>query len=106
MGQQSTLRALDASLHTAFARAGIAETGTYTPPAGSPVACRGYRDDVTLDQVGDLRPVVGTRIVATLLRDDVATPVKGATWLVDGVTLTLESKVAEDQGVSRWICRG
>ena len=73
MSQQTTLRALDAALHAGFARAGLAEDGTYTPPTppgGAAVACRVMRTDVTVEEFGDGRAVASTRVELAILRAD------------------------------------
>lgn len=109
MGQQTTLRALDAAIHSGFARAGLADDGTYTPPTppgGAAVACRVMRTDVTVEEFGDGRAVASTRVELAILRADVAAPARNGTVLVDGVTLTLEAKISEDQSMTVWVVRG
>lgn len=105
MSQAQAFRALDATLHAAFAGAGLADTGTYTPPAGSPVAVRGYLDEELVQAVGEFAESAGVRTVLTLLREDVPSPVVGAAVVMDGGTFVLEAPVAEDAGASRWVVR-
>lgn len=109
MGQQSTLRALDAELHAGLLAAGIADTGTYTPPTppgGAAFSVRVMRDDLALDSFGDNRPVTNVRTELAMLRADFASgPTRGGTVLVDGTTFTLEALVEEDQSITRWACR-
>lgn len=106
MAQNAALRAMDAAIHASLARADIAETGTYTPPTppgGAAVSVRAYRDDVVLEEFGDVRGVVNTRTELSLLRSDVAQPLKGGTVLLDGTTWTLVALLEQDQSLSRWV---
>lgn len=103
MSQLDTLRALDAQLMDAFHAAGFADTATYTPPAGSAVACKVYVDRAAafLDQDGVA--VAGHRIVIGILRADVDRPERLGTVAVGSETFTLEEMVQQDESISRWV---
>lgn len=105
MSQLTTLRSIDAEIHAAMLGAGVAGTVTYTPAGGGPAVTgvRVYRDDAVLESFGEVRPVAGTRIELSILRADIANPTRNSTLLLDGITLTLESKIEEDESVSRWV---
>ena len=109
MGQQSTLRAIDADLHAGLLAAGLADTGTYTPPTppgGAAFPVRVMRDDVQVESFGETRPVRSTRVELVFLREDFATgPHPRGTVVVDGATFVLEDLVEEDQSITRWVVR-
>lgn len=109
MGQQSALRAFDSDILDAFIGAGLADTGTYTPPATDavpspdPVAVR-VMVDRTDQFAGESAHTVGRRDVVTLLLAEVAAPVKGAIVVVDGLALKLEAEEDRDLSAVRWRC--
>jgi hypothetical protein len=109
VGQNATLRALDADIHAGLLAAGLADTGTYTPPSppgGAAFPVRVMRDDVQVDTFGETRPVRSTRIELVFLRADFTTgPHPRGTVVVDGATFVLEDLVEEDQSISRWAVR-
>lgn len=109
MSQRAFLAGLDASLHAAFAEAGMADSGLYTPTQGSPaVPCQVYvtRD---VETVGDLRQfkahsvevdyVVGSLAVAGLV------PGQKGRLLVDGDAYENASELSNDGSLSRWKVR-
>ena len=98
----SNLAILDAAIHGAMAGAGIADTGTYTPPAGTPVTCRVYVDRA-VQQMGDYGPVAGPRTIVGLLRADVPAPHAGGIVAVGTEQWELESEIARDESVTRWV---
>ena len=109
MGQQSTLRDLDARVHARLLASGLADTGTYTPPSppgGAAFSVRVMRDDVQVETYGDNRPTVSTRTELVLLKADFAVAARqGGTVVVDGATFILEGLVEEDQSLTRWAVR-
>ena len=109
MGQNATLRALDAEIHAGLLGAGLADTGTYTPPTppgGAAFTVRVMRDDVQVESYGDTRPVRMTRTELVLLKADFTTgPVPRGTVVVDGASFVLEDLVEEDQSITRWAVR-
>jgi hypothetical protein len=109
MSQQALLRELDAAIHADLFSAGLADTGTYTPPTppgGAAFAVRVMRDDVQVEVYGETRGVASTRTELVLLKADFAVPARvGGTVVVDGATLVLEALVDEDQSITRWVVR-
>lgn len=109
MGQQATLRAIDAAILADAIRDGLADTGTYTPPSppgGAAFSVRVMRDDVQVESYGDTRPTVSTRTELVLLKADFAVAARvGGQVVVDGATFTLEALVEEDQSLTRWAVR-
>lgn len=103
MSQRLALQALDASIMTAFAGVGFADAAVYTAPAGIPVACRIYVDNVAQFFGGDNAEVAGYRTTVTLFRSEVPRPIRGATVVADGVTHTLDQLDAQDESMSRWV---
>lgn len=101
MSQRAFLASLDADLHAAFAAAGMADTGTYTAPGGSPATVRVYVDG-NIAEVGSYAPTFGYSASITLLRADVPDPVAGATVTVDGETYTLAQPLEADEGITKW----
>lgn len=109
MSQQATLRALDADIHAGLVAAGLADTGTYTPPSppgGAAFTVRLLRDDIQVDTFGENRAVASTRTEVMLYKADFTTPAaRGGSLVVDGATLILDALVEEDQSITRWITR-
>lgn len=103
MSQTAALRALDASIMDAMLGAGMADAAVYTAPAGLPVDCNVYVDRVAQFFGGDSAEVAGYRTTVTLFRNQVPSPVRGATVLADGTTHTLDQLDAQDQSMSRWV---
>lgn len=103
MSQQAFLRDLDAQLMGAFHAAGMADSATYTPPAGAPVACRVYvdRNPATLDQMGV--EIAGNRIVVGILRAEVNRPDVGGTLVIGSETFVLEARIHHDESLTRWV---
>ena len=103
MSQTDTLRAFDATLMDAFHAAGWADTATYTPLVGAPVACKVYVDRAAafLDQDGVA--VAGHRIVIGILRADVDRPEAGGMVAVGSETFELEELLQRDESITRWV---
>jgi hypothetical protein len=93
----------DAIAHSAFADAGIADTGTYTgiAPGATPIPVRVMVDD-DVAQVGELSRLPGTWARITLLRADVAAPARGARVVVGAQTFELEQMIRQDTGSTEW----
>ncbi|KFN42338.1 head-tail joining protein [Arenimonas oryziterrae] len=102
MNQRDTLQALDADLHAAFADAGFAETALYTDRVNTAVPCRVYvdRDAQTFGNFGE---VSGARTVVSLFLVDVADPRSKAQIVLGCETFVLDSKLGEDESLSRWV---
>ena len=109
MSQIDAMKAMDAVLHAAFERIGIADTGTYFAPGGGVgIPCHVYVDrDVQ---------VLGQFNEATARRDEIAIcsgPFKAApkgkiqVALLSGMveTWTLVDPVKDDDSMSRWAVR-
>lgn len=103
MSQCAFLAALDADLHAAFSDSGMADTGTYTAPGGAPQAGVRVYVDSSLQNAFDA--AYGPRTTVTLLRADVADPVRGAALVVDGRTYLLDAPQDADDGVTVWTVR-
>ena len=104
MGQQDSLRALDASIHDVMLAAGVAEQAEYQAGGGAAVPCRVYEDDKQDDFGEDLAQVSGRRTVLSLFLADVPTPRQGATVImVDGTVWKLKKQVGLDQSISKWV---
>lgn len=104
MSQQAFLRDLDAQLMGAFHAAGMADSATYTPPAGgASTACRVYvdRDPAVLDQMGV--EIAGNRIVIGILRTEVNRPDVGGTLVIGSETFVLEARIHADESLTRWV---
>jgi len=103
MSQRAALQALDASIMTAMRGAGFADAATYTAPAGLPVACQVYVDQLAQFFGGDNAEVAGYRTTVTFFRSEVPRPIRGANVVADGVTYTLDQLDAQDESMSRWV---
>lgn len=101
MTQQSTLRALDASLMAAFSAAGLADAAVFTQQGGgSPTACSVYVDR-GVSYNGFDGTVRNDAVSLTAFLDEIGeVPKRGAlfavgseSWKVDAVTAKDESRV-------------
>ncbi len=102
MSQRDALREMDATLHTAFAGAGLAEVGQYVPKAGGdPIDVRVYVDEAQ-QAMGEFGQSIGYRTVIGILLEDV-TPEQFATVTVDGVAYKLEARDRVDHSMSWWV---
>jgi hypothetical protein len=104
MSQTAALRTLDARLMRAFSARGFADTVTYTPPVGAPVAgIKVYVDRAAafLDQDGVA--IAGNRIVIGILRADVNAPLRAGTLTIGAETFTLEELLQQDESLTRWV---
>lgn len=104
MSQRAFLADLDADLHIALADAGMADTGTYTAPGAARIdGVRMYVDKGVQD-MGTSTTQRGPRVLVTLLRADVATPVRNAVVELDGERWRLVSPTENvDDGVAEWV---
>lgn len=103
MSQAAFLRSLDADIMAAFGAAGMADTGTYTPPAGAAVAVDVYIDRTANFLLQDDADIVGNRIVVTLQLAQVPAPVRGASVVVGSETFRLDEVVQHDESIERWV---
>lgn len=102
MSQRDALRAMDATLHAAFAGAGLAETGQYVAPGGGdPIDVRVYVDEAQ-QAMGEFSQSIGYRTVIGILLADVV-PEQFATVSVDGSAYKLEARDRVDQSISWWV---
>lgn len=116
MSQRAFLADFDADLHWAFAGAGMADNGLYTPPAPpapvdpeapAPAAtpCSVYVDRDT-QTLGETRQFKAGRVeVAYLLSAMPEAPRKGGRLLVDGDTYINDDEISNDGSLSRWVVR-
>ena len=104
MSQLTVLQAMDARIISGIAKAGFSDTGTYTAPAGSPVACS-FLVDRNIVTIGDRGQVVGQHVQVTLFISQIARPVRGALVFVSGTgeTFALAEPQLSDESQSRWI---
>lgn len=116
MSQRAFLAEFDADLHWAFAGAGMADNGVYTPPAPLPpvdpdapppaaMPCSVYvdRDMQTLGET--LQFKAGRVEVAYLVAAMAEPPRKGGRLLVDGDTYINDDEISNDGSLSRWLVR-
>ncbi|MBS0228870.1 MAG: hypothetical protein JSS23_09270 [Proteobacteria bacterium] len=103
MSQKAFLQQMDSDVMNAMVAAGMADTGVYLAPAGSPVSVRCYVDDAAAFFGTDAMPVAGARVVIGLLLAEVPAPVRDATVTIGADVYTLDSLVAQDQSISRWV---
>ena len=104
MSQKAFLADLDVSMHAAFADAGMADHGQYTPKGGTAVPCDVYVDR-TVQEVGDLGQMRAPRIEVTYVLASLAptVPANGGVLVVDGDTLTNVYEISNDGSLSRWL---
>lgn len=109
MSQRAFLADLDASLHAAFAAAGMADSALYTQSQGSSsVPCQVYvtRD---VETVGDLRQFKAHSIEVGYVLGSLAAaglePVQKGRLLVDGDLYENATELSNDGSLSRWKVR-
>lgn len=104
MTQRATLRALDADILSAFAAAGMADTGTYRAPDGDETAISYMFDDVQFADVGEAgtRAMIRERQIGLMLAE--VTPVENGRVIGDdGRTWRLVAPTGEaDDSMSWW----
>lgn len=103
MSQADFLRNMDATLHAAFAGAGMAETGTYTPQGGGAAVPVRVMIDRGVQAQGEYGVAVGPLILVRILRADVESPDAGGTLVIGSETFTLDRPESEDESASRWV---
>lgn len=109
MSQRAFLTELDASLHAAFAAAGMADSGYYTPvPGAVPVPCQVYvtRD---VETIGDLRQFKAHSVEIDYVLGSLALaglePAQKGRLLVDGDLYENATQISNDGSMSRWKVR-
>lgn len=109
MSQRAFLAGLDASLHAAFASAGMADSGLYTAAqGGAPVPCQVYvtRD---VETIGDLRQFKAHSVEVDYVLGSLAVaglePVQKGRLQVDGDLYENASELSNDGSMSRWKVR-
>lgn len=98
---KAALQAMTGDIVNAFLGVGLADTGTYTAPAGSPITCRVIVDRAVAP-FGDYGKVIGARIALTLLLEEIPAPVPGAIVAVDGDQFRLVQEAESDAAISKW----
>lgn len=116
MSQRAFLADFDADLHWAFAGAGMADNGVYTPPAPlppvdpeaplpAPGLCSVYVDR-DMQTLGETRQFKAGRVeVSYLLHGMAEPPRKGGRLLVDGDVYINDDEISNDGSQSRWVVR-
>lgn len=104
MTQRATLRALDADILSAFAAAGMADTGSYVSPDGDETPVSYLFDDTQFADVGEAgaRVMVRERQIGLMLSE--VTPVENGRVIGDdGRTWRLVAPTSEsDDSMSWW----
>jgi hypothetical protein len=107
MSQKAALAAMDADLHAAFADAGLADDGLYTPPnaapGATPVPVRVYVNRDVQDIGAGNQVSVGRVEVQYLLAD--VTPAIGGQLVVDGDTYINAGEMSNDGAIAVWAVR-
>ena len=106
MTQRATLRALDADIMSAFAAAGMADTGTHRTVDGAETPVTVTIDDVDVERYDGEGGVVviGRRQEMTLQRAEVDAPAEHDTvTLEDGDVYRLQQLVSRDASLTRWV---
>jgi len=104
MSQRAFLNAFDALAHQAFAAAGLADTGRYTPPDGGPSIPVRVLVDRSTQQLGQFGTVNAPAVTVGYLTADVD-PAAGGVLLVDGDTYRNVREIDNDGALSRWEVR-
>lgn len=107
MSQKAFMADFDVAAHAAFADAGMADRGQYTPKAGAPVACDVFVDR-SVQELGELGQSRGARTEVVYVLSSMAPTVPAAegVLVVDGDTLTNVYEISNDGSLSRWLVRG
>lgn len=105
MSQRATLRALDAGILSAFAAAGMADTGTHRTADGVETSVTVTLDDVDVERYDGEGGVVvtGRRQELTLQRAEVDWPAEHDTVAIDDDTYRLQQLVSRDASLTRWV---
>lgn len=106
MSQKAFMAAFDGLAHGAFADAGIADLGVYTPPGVDPVPVPNVRVfvDRAVQQIGEFGNISAGRTEVRYLLSDVS-PEAGGKLLVDGDTFINTAEIDNDGSLSRWQVR-
>ncbi|MEJ2790094.1 MULTISPECIES: hypothetical protein [unclassified Pseudoxanthomonas] len=107
MSQKDFMAQFDQGAHAAFAAAGMADHGQYTPKGGTAVSCDVFVDRSVQD-VGDLGQARSSRteVVYVLSSMTPTVPAAEGVLVVDGDTLTNVYEISNDGSLSRWLVRG
>lgn len=101
------LAAMDASIHAACLRAGLADVGRYFPPASPEgIDCRVYVD-LDIELVGGVRQFVSGRVEVAYVLEDLGDtkPVKGGSVTVGTKRYVNAEPLHDDGSQSRWLVR-
>ena len=102
MSQAARLAAFDARARIAFAAAGLADTATYTPAVGTPVACTALVD-MDVARYGLQSTASNSTALVSLFHAEVPSPAKDAVVAIDGgACWKLVRVFSRDESRSRW----
>jgi hypothetical protein len=102
VSQQTTLRAIDATLQAALYAAGLADDATYTPVSGNSQPCKVFIDRAREFNGFESEAGNESLLVTALLAQILAVPRRGATFIINSVTYTVDRVLAQDE--SRVVC--
>lgn len=94
----------DADVRDDLLDAGLADSGTYTAPGGSPVPCVAIVD-YDIAKLGDVAEMNDRIAIVTLFKDQVARPVQRGVVVVGAMSYALDRRNSEDDSRSVWIAR-
>ncbi len=105
MSQREFQADLDASLHAAFAAAGMAEFGLYTAPGASVAMPYQVYVDRDVETIGGLRQFMAGRTEIAFVLQPGLNPTSGGKIEVDGSTYVVGKIISDNGSVSRWTVR-
>ena len=105
MSQTINLRALDAAIMVALQPTGFTDVATYTPPAGAAVPDVPVYVDRAVQFEGIDVQSQARRILITVPRDAVLSPVKNATFVIGSETFVVERIESQDEGSTVCVVR-
>lgn len=107
MSQKAFLAAFDAQAHAAFAAAGLADNGLYTPAAGGAAMPVRVMVDRTTQQAGEFGTVNVPMVTVAYLLADLAPgmPDVRGRLVVDGEAYINQREIDNDGSLSRWEVR-
>jgi len=82
----------------------FARLGTYIPVSGAPAQVRGMIDE-GIQRIGFDSELSQSHTEFHFLKNEIASPARNDTWLVDSVTYTLVSPISDDGDVATWLVK-